>query len=144
MIATGSGCLRAVSRPKIDGSPGRITRRYAPRPFGVALRAIKFAGGQFVEPSCCPSAVRITAAQQAVPEIGFQAKKLLAPRDGYKTLEIIGFYRAGTDQMQKYPLNYPQLWVGLIAAQALVRRATHLTHNAVDSAMFHGPDVMLS
>ncbi len=28
-------------RPKVGGAPGEITRRCAPRPFGVALRAIK-------------------------------------------------------------------------------------------------------
>ncbi len=32
------------------GSPGRITRRFAPRPFGVALRALNFACGEVVEP----------------------------------------------------------------------------------------------
>src|SRR5271165_3698613 len=31
------------------GAPGEITRRYAPRPFGAALRAFNLACGQVVE-----------------------------------------------------------------------------------------------
>jgi hypothetical protein len=44
------------------GSPGRITRRCAPRPFGAAVAkppAFNLACGQVVEPSCFLSAVRI-------------------------------------------------------------------------------------
>src|ERR1700733_11469648 len=36
----------------------------------------------------------------------------LAPRDGYKTRKITGFYRTRTNQIKKYPLNCPQLSVG--------------------------------
>ena len=33
----------------------------------------------------------------------------LAPRDGYKTRQFIGFYRARMNETKKYPLNCPHL-----------------------------------
>ncbi len=61
----------------------------------------------------------------------FSGRKLLAPRDGCKTLEIIGFCRGGTDQVKKYPLKYPQASVGLERHQRRKRRDNSRARNTL-------------
>jgi hypothetical protein len=64
----------------------------------------------------------------------------MAPRDGYKTHKFVGFYRARTNQIEKYPLNCPPRASGpsepLKRAQVCV--AIRATCTRRTESLFHG------
>jgi hypothetical protein len=83
-------------------------------PFAALWRPPSPLRGAVVEPACLTvgGSNSDRSADWVVERFSYQ--KSMAPRDGYKTREFIGFYRARTDLRKKYPLNYPPTVGGLL------------------------------